>query len=281
MESDRLISHLEKPEYKRRWIEENWEERQESALRCWLLDRVEGQEQWFDRQGRPSVRSVGQLADSLARDSDFMSVLDLWSGHRDADPVAALTKLLESEAVPYLAAWRLKPSGLRKFEDWKVTWDLQRREDDGETVGSIPVPPKYRTADFIKTSYWSHRGKLDVPKERFILYPEAGLSSDESMILGWAGWDHAEQFLALASHMDRMIEDGAKDDLLIPILAGLNELAPWVKQWHSDIDPKYGFSLGDFSQEELEQRRATLGVSYDDLDAWRPPKRTSRRKANT
>ena len=123
------------------------------------------------------------------------------------------------------------------------------------------------------------RGALDVPKERFILYPEAGLSSDESMVLGWAGWDHAEQFLALAAHMDRMIADGAEDEQLIPILAGLHELVPWVKQWHSEIDPTFGVSLGDFSAQELEQRRARLGVSYDDLEAWRPPKRTRRRKA--
>src|SRR5699024_4087477 len=148
IEDNRMIGLLERPEYKRRWSEESWEERQERALRNWLLERIESRDQWFDKQGRPSVSSVGQLADSLGRDSEFMSVLDLWTGQRDADPVANLTKLLEIEAVPYLAAWRLKPSGLRKFEDWKVTWDLQRREDAGETVGSIPVPSKYTTANF-------------------------------------------------------------------------------------------------------------------------------------
>ncbi|ALU39040.1 DNA methylase [Kocuria flava] len=278
IESDRMINLLERPEYKRRWAEEPWEKRQERALRGWLLDRIEAREHWFDRQGRPSVRSIGQLADALGRHQDFVSVLELWAGQRDVDLVATLTKLLIDEAVPYLAACRLKEPALRKWEAWKTTWDLQRREDAGEDVGQIPVPPKYTTADFRKQSYWSHRGKLDVPKERFIVYPGAELSTDRSMLLGWAGWNHAEQFLALASHMDRMIADGAEDDRLVPVLAGLHELLPWVQQWHAELDPAYGVSLGDFAAQEVEQRRARLGVALDDLVAWRPPKATRGRK---
>ncbi|PZO69534.1 MAG: BREX-2 system adenine-specific DNA-methyltransferase PglX, partial [Kocuria palustris] len=278
IESDSMIGMLERPEYKRRWAEEPWVKRQERALRGWLLDRIESREHWFDRRGRPSVRSVGQLADALGREDDIVSVLELWSGQRDVDLVAMLTKLLTEEVVPYLASWRLKEPALRKWEEWKTTWDLQRREDKGEDVGPIPVPPKYTTADFRKQSYWSHRGKLDVPKERFIVYPEAELSTDRSMLLGWAGWNHAEQFLALASHMDRMTADGAGDDRLVPVLAGLHELMPWVQQWHGELDPAYGVSLGDFAAQEVEQRRARLGVSFDDLVGWRPPKATRGRR---
>lgn len=278
IESDRKINLLERPEYKRRWAEEPWEKRQERALRGWLLDRIEAREHWYDRQGRPSVRSIGQLADALGRDENFVSVLELWAGQRDVDLVSSLTKLLTDEVVPYLAAWRLKEPALRKWDAWKTTWDLQRREDAGEDVGPIPVPPKYTTADFRKQSYWSHRGKLDVRKERFIVYPEAELSTDRSMLLGWAGWNHAEQFLALASHMDRMTADGAGDDRLVPVLAGLHELMPWVQQWHGEFDPAYGVSLGDFAAQEVEQRRSRLGVSFDDLVAWRPPKATRGRR---
>ena len=272
IESDRKINLLERPEYKRRWAEEPWAKRQERALRGWLLDRIEARKHWYDSQGRASVRSIGQLADALGRDEEFVSVIELWAGQRDVDLVATLTKLLTDEVVPYLAAWRLKEPALRKWEAWKTTWALQRREDSGEDVGPIPVPPKYTTADFRKSLYWSHRGKLDVPKERFIVYPEVELSTDRSMLLGWAGWNHAEQFLALASHMDRMTGNGADDARLIPVLAGLHELLPWVQQWHGELDPAYGVSLGDFAAQEVEQRRARLGVSFDDLEAWRPPK---------
>jgi len=32
-----------------------------------------------------------------------------------------------------------------------------------------------------------------VPKERFTSYPGASPDSDDSLLLGWAGWDHREQ----------------------------------------------------------------------------------------
>jgi hypothetical protein len=35
----------------------------------------------------------------------------------------------------------------------------------------IAVPPKYKPTDFVKTSYWSQRGKLDVPKGAVHLPP--------------------------------------------------------------------------------------------------------------
>jgi hypothetical protein len=270
IESNSLIRLLERPEYKRRWASEPWEKQQEHALRGWLLNRMEDRVLWFDRQGRPAARSVSQLADVVSRDEDFLSVLSLWDGTRDVDVVKALTQLLTDEAVPYLAAQRLKDSGLRKFEAWEQTWDLQRREDAGEDVGSIPVPPKYTSADFRKASWWQARGKLDVPKERFILYPDAGRSTDQTLLLGWAGWNHVEQFLALAAIMDQHVADGAQDEKLVPLVAGMAELLPWVKQWHADIDPAFGVSMADFCAQQLEERAAQIDRSTNQLKAWRP-----------
>ncbi len=202
--SDRFIRLLEKPEHKRRWASEPWDKQVDKALRSWLLDRLEDRAYWFDQTGRPVARSIGQLADPVARDADLVSVLELWSGKRDQSVAACLTALLTDEAVPFLAAYRLKDSGLRKREAWEHTWDLQRREDAGERLADpIPVPPKYTNADFRKPSWWQHRGKLDVPKERFILYPDAGRDTDPTLVLGWAGWDHAQQALALAPRSSR------------------------------------------------------------------------------
>ena len=124
-----------------------------------------------------------------------------WSQCSPATPKPTCAKVLASlvteEAVPYLAAHRYKPAGLEKFRTWQQVWDLQRREDAGEKV-DIPVPPKYSTPDFRKVEYWKARGKLDVPKERFILYPDLHREGDSSIVLGWAGWDHKDQALALA-----------------------------------------------------------------------------------
>ena len=279
--SDPSIRLLEKPEYKRRWAQEPCEKRQERALRGWLLDRLEYRRFWFDGQGRPMPRSVAQLADDVTRDADMVSVLALWEGRPDVPVTDSLVRLLADEAVPFLAAYRYKDSGLRKREAWEETWALQRREDAGEKVGPIAVPPKYTSADFRKNSYWQARGKLDVPKERFILYPAAGRETDPTPLLGWAGWDHAQQSLALSLIIGEREQDGWDDERLVPLVAGLAELQPWVEQWHAEVDPDYGVSLAAFCREQLAARAAQVGKTLPDLAAWRPePARRGRRSAS-
>jgi hypothetical protein len=273
------IHLLEKPEYKRRWSIEAWDKRVRSALKDWLLDRLEDRKYWFDREDRPRPRAVVQLADEVDRDADFRAVLQLWSGQLDASTTTVLQDLLADQAVPYLAAYRYKPSGLDKRTAWEHTWDLQRKEDAGELPldpktgqpkDPIPVPPKYKQADFAKPAYWSHRGKLDVPKERFILYPGANRETDSSQLLGWAGWNHAQQALSLATIMNEREAEGWDDERMVPLIAGLAELQPWVRQWHSDVDPTYGVSLAAIIDEELTARAQRAGKTHDEVAAWRP-----------
>ena len=279
--SDPSIRLLEKPEYKRRWVQEPWEKRQERALRDWLLDRVEERRFWFDAQGRPLPRSVAQLADDVSRDADIVSVLGLWEGQPDVPVTQSLVRVLADEAVPYLAAYRYKDSGVRKLEAWEETWRLQRLEDDGEKVGSIAVPPKYTSADFRKNSYWQARGKLDVPKERFILYPDAGRETDPTALLGWAGWDHAQQSLALSLVIGERERDGWTDERLVPLVAGLAEVQPWVEQWHGEVDPSYGVSLAAFCREQLMARAAQVSRTLEELAAWRPEPAARGRRARS
>ena len=214
----------------------------------------------------------------VSLDASLLAVLALWEGRPDVPVVQSLTRLLLEEAVPYLAAYRLKDTGLRKREAWEETWELQRREDRGERVGTLPSPPKYTNADFLKPWYWQARGKLDVPKERFILYPGAGRPTDPTLFLGWAGWDHAQQALALGTVIGAREAEGAGDEVLIPLIAGLAELQPWVDQWHSEIDPSYGVSLAAFCAEQLAQRARQVGCSIDQLRQWRPPAPTRGRR---
>jgi hypothetical protein len=280
--SDRSIGLLEKPEHKRRWSIEPWEKREKAALRNWLLDRLEDRRFWFDGGGRPAPHSVAWLADQVARDPDLSSVLGLWVGRPDAPVTATLVELLAGQAVPYLAAYRYKPSGLRKREAWEHTWELQRREDRGERLAEpIPVPPKYTSADFARTAYWQHRGKLDVPKERFILYPAAGRDTDPTPLLGWAGWDHAQQALALNTIIQDRESDGWPDQRLVPLAAGLAELQPWVNQWHAEVDPAYGVSPAAFCGELLTEHATRLGKTLDELRAWRPEPSGRGRRTST
>ncbi|WP_405105587.1 BREX-2 system adenine-specific DNA-methyltransferase PglX [Micromonospora sp. NBC_01405] len=241
--SNRHLGLIERPECKRRWSTDGWEKMQSAALRDWLLDRLEAPELWG---GTPAPLSVAQLADRIGADQDFRAVLDLWVGHDTYDLARTLGQLVADEYVPYLPAQRYKPAGLRKRAQWERTWALQRREDEGEKV-TIEVPPKYTSADFARPSYWRARGKLDVVKERFISYPRAGRDSDGSELLGWAGWDHLAQAQALAAvYLDRKTQEAWPAHRLLPLLAGLAEIEPWLHQWHSDDKPGFFGSPANF-----------------------------------
>jgi hypothetical protein len=271
----RDIALIERPECKRRWQAESWEKKQAAALRDWLLDRCERRELWFAPSDtgaeEPRPMTVRRLADRLRGDADFVAVARLYAGS-DADLAAVVAAITDAEHVPYLAALRYKNTGLRKRAEWEQTWDQQRQEDATGQRLDIPVPPKYASADFRKTSYWSNRGKLDVPKERFISYPLASPDGDGSLLLGWAGWDHRQQAHALMTIIeDRRGRDGWECERLVPLIAGLAEVLPWVRQWHGEVDPAFGMSPADAYASYADDQMDRCGVTAADLAGWRPP----------
>nr|WP_238420812.1 BREX-2 system adenine-specific DNA-methyltransferase PglX [Streptomyces taklimakanensis] len=279
IESNRAIGMIERPEYKRRWATEGWDALQEKALRSWLLDRMEKRELWFDENGQPTILTLARLTDALSRDEDFVSVAKLYAPRKDLPKVVA--ELITEEHVPFLAALRYKPSGLKKRADWEHVWDLQRKEDaepDEQTKrkirDSIPVPPKYTSADFLRPSYWRARGKLDVPKERFISYGQTNAATPD--LYGWAGWDHREQAQALATYFTNT---ALSTEEITPFLAGLLELQPWLYQWHNEFDMLYSGSPADFFAGYRQQMQGEHGLTDDDLRAWRPPAATRGRRA--
>jgi hypothetical protein len=177
--------------------------------------------------------------------------------------------------MPLLPALRYKQTGLRKREVWEKTWELQRREDAGEVVGDIKVPPKYTSADFQRSDYWRLRGKLDVPKERWISFPHCETESDPSLVVGWAGWNHLQQATALIAYYDARKRDGWDAKQLTPLLAGLDQLLPWIHQWHTDIDAEFGETAGQSFQTMLESDAHELGLTLEDIRAWEPPQKTN------
>jgi len=307
IEQDRYVGLIERPEYKRRWNVEPWDEQARRALERWLLDRLETAAYWPE----PRLQTARVLADRAARDADFVAVAELYEGHAGVDVHALVRRLAEAEAVPFLPQLRYKASGLRKRKVWEEVWDLQRREDEidaqvaaelkpfeGETegafrerleaeqkrrkaeeVGDIPRPPKYTSADFVNATFRRLRGPLDVPKECFISYPYCSKDGDPSPLLGWAGWDHLQQAQALATWINELIEEeGWPAERLIPALAGLAELLPWLEQWHEEPDPEFG-RLDHFYRNYLMGRLHELGLSLSDLAEWEPPKaKRGRRK---
>ncbi len=303
IESDKNIRLIEQPEYKRRWAMEPWDKQVKSALEQWLLNRLEyalsGRDLMAEGDPQPATKeprllSCAQLADMLRGDEDFLKVAELYKSRPDFDVAKLVEDLVGKESVPFLPVFRYKPSGLRKRRDWEKTWELQRQEDaiDSRTklnknhpeyltpegaerlkrksIGDIAVPPKYQTKDFIKSSYWRLRGKLDVPKERFISYPGLERDTEQSMIITWAGWDHLQQAKALSNYIEEAKNLGWPEHRLVTMLAGLVELLPWLRQWHNETDPHYGIGMGNFFAEYLHNQARELGKTVQDLKNWAP-----------
>ena len=280
---DPAIRLLERPEYKRRWLVEPWEKQLEKALRARLLDHLEDPALWSP----PRLRSAARLADALRPDPRVGELAELYRGRADVDLTHLVSELVQGEGVPYLADLRYKPSGLRKRARWEEVWALQRREDAlqaraeladdhpdhlaadalaearrAEGLDAIPAPPKYKSSDFRAASVWRLRGKLDVPRERFVLFPGAERRADPTPTVGWAGWNALQRAEALATFLVEVRRTEAwEEERLLPLLAGIAELLPELEQWHNAHDPSLGMGLGDyyaaFLRDELRELRLT------------------------
>ncbi|MCK8676033.1 BREX-2 system adenine-specific DNA-methyltransferase PglX [Streptomyces lichenis] len=279
IESSRAIGMIERPEYKRRWATEGWDALQEKALRAWLLDRIESRDNWFDG-GVPTIVTLPRLIDRLSRDEDFASVAKIFAPQAELPVVVA--ELMTDEHVPFLSALRYKPSGLTKRADWEHVWNLQRREDAApdepakrKIRDSIPVPPKYTSADFLRPSYWRARGKLDVPKERFISYGQANTATPQ--LYGWAGWDHREQAYALDTYI--ATHEGLSTEEVTPMLAGMLELQPWLDQWHNEPDAIFTPTPAKFFEGDRQMEQGKHGLTDEQLRAWRPAAATRGRRS--
>ena len=118
-----------------------------------------------------------------------------------------------------------------------------------------------------------------MPKERFVSYPGAERAADGTVVIIWAGYNHAQQTRALATYYHRVKdEEGWPGDRLVPLLAGIDQLVPWVKQWHNEIAPAFGVRLGDYFGEFVRAEAHALDKTVEEIRAWQPPKATRQRK---
>jgi hypothetical protein len=161
----------------------------------------------------------------------------------------------------------------RAWIDQKLAAEIKRHQDERKAneIGPIPVPPKYKSSDFLKADYWRLRGGLDVPKERFVSFPGAERGADGSLVIAWAGWNHLQLATALAGYYGEMKDnEGWEPARLQPLLAGLLELVPWLEQWHNDIAPEFGQRMGTYYRGFVTEDARALGFTLDDLRAWKP-----------
>jgi len=313
IEANPNVKLIEQPEYKRRWNTESWADRQATALREFLLERLE---RLFDHDGRMNdsgaataefpigLVSIGDLATAARRDRLFMEAAEVLTGDVAFDAGVLIAKLVEEESCPVLPQLRYKPTGARKHAEWHLVWELQRKEDaiDARSalppehpqhlspeqaaekkradIGDIPVPPKYTSADFAKPGYWRLRGKLDVPKERFVALP--GIAGpDGTPVYAWAGLNHLELAKAIGDFYGLVQTEygGSDDPRLVPLLANLSELLPWVQQWHPETLPDYGGPPADFYNQFIRDEAAARGLTWADIRAWTPPVATRGKRA--
>ena len=259
---------IEQPNFKRRWILRDVEKSLEDAVYLRLQELLE-------QQIRSSSEVLGvREIERLAKTAEVLAVASLVMG-ADCDPRDFVTDFVAREAVPFLSAYRHTEAGLEKRAQWECAWDRQRAEDRGETIASFDPPPKYDQKDYRDPTCWRLRGKLDVPKERFVSYPGCASDEDRSPVYGWAGWNHLQQAQALAAlYQKRKTDESWAKERLTPMLAGLLELVPWVKQWHNEPSADFGgLRLGDYFETFLDGECHALGLTRDDLRAWRPAER--------
>ncbi len=112
----------------------------------------------------------------------------------------------------------------------------------------------------------------------------------------WAGYDHLQQASAIAAHFVRVKEEigGADDPRLVPLLACLIELLPWLKQWHNEPNAEFdGLRMGDYYEGFINEEARNLprtttnadgeevttsGWTIKEIKAWQPPQRTGGRR---
>ncbi|WP_235971920.1 BREX-2 system adenine-specific DNA-methyltransferase PglX [Aquariibacter albus] len=162
----------------------------------------------------------------------------------------------------------------------RLAEEVKRYQDErkAEEVGRIPVPPRYKKDDFRSARFWDLRKGLDVPKERWVSYPGCERGADGSLPIAWAGWNHLQQAMALASYFIDMKErEGWSPERLQPLLAGLLDLVPWLKQWHNEMNPDFGARMGDYYESFVADEARALQFTLDDLRSWKPAAQPARR----
>ncbi|WP_437898220.1 BREX-2 system adenine-specific DNA-methyltransferase PglX [Sorangium sp. So ce124] len=201
-ETNPALRLIETANFKRRWYKPDYAEEERLALSEWLADRVEE-----SARSRTTAFVLEQLVANLQDDPRVLAVCEVLAGRKDFSLSQLVASALRDDAVPSHRFHLYKPSGLVKREVWERTWADQRREDAGEKV-TPEVPPPYGSGDFLKPEYWRLRGKLDVPKERFIAFTEVPGRSGVETLYGWAGWTAQQRVKAILA-IDEELEDAS------------------------------------------------------------------------
>jgi len=261
------LTLIESPNFKRRWYRPDHAAEEKRALELWIAERVETAAK---ERARPFT--LEQIVANVQDDPRTLAVCEVLTSRRDFNLFALVADALSDDAVPGHPLHIYKPSGLVKREAWERTWEAQRREDAGEDA-KPEVPPGYGTGDFLKVDYWQLRGKLDVPKERFIAFTEVPGRSGAETLYGWAGWTPLQRLKALLAIDEELEDAGASLADRTGVLDSAWRLLPDVAR----EDPPAASRL----KAELQALVGPTGPSPESLEDWRkrfPPPKPPKKK---
>ena len=171
------IALLEDPLYKRRWIPPDYDKEFMEALEWWMREMAEWELEWA---GKPL--HIKEWSRRLMAHERVRAALEVYCGTPTYDPVVTIEKIVKPEAVPNRPEHFMRASGLRK---------LARGEME------------FKRADFSDGNAWKVRGKLNIPRERYIAYREF-----EPGWYGWAGCDAEKRAEALVTLLEQAGTEG-------------------------------------------------------------------------
>jgi hypothetical protein len=295
IEADPRLQLLEAPAYKRRWQTPDLAKAEKEDAESWLLDRLEDLFAPKSDQSRHSA--AGELTEpkpyrleavvaAWQRDPRVAAVAGVWTGSGAAtDLTLVAEKLLSKNAIPDNLYRVYTAEGLLKLGEWKRVWALQDQEDAkvaqlidpstnaplldeaGKPTNTIPLPPKFDKADF-QADYFATRGKLNVPRERFIAFTDLRPTR-----YGWNGWRDRERALAQVEAYT-LAETDPELPLPVPTSADPRRCGPTLGLWESLPDVKRWASadehaeLSSLAQEVCRQPRCPCPV-VEKWQAWR------------
>lgn len=296
IEEDPRLQLLEAPAYKRRWQTPDLAKAEKETAESWLLDRLE--DLFAARTEQSNHAAAAELATprpyrleavvaAWQRDPRVAAVAGVWSGEGAAtDLTTVAEKLLRANALPDNPHRVYTAEGIRKLDEWKRVWALQDQEDagvaqlvdprtgeplrdpaTGEVTNTVPLPPKFDKNDF-QGSYFATRGKLNVPRERFILYADLA-----PPMYGWNGWRDRERALAQVEAYS-LAETHPTDPLPPPTSADPRRCGPTLGLWESLPDVKRWSSADEhgelqaLAREVCKQERCPCPV-VEKWQAWR------------
>ena len=107
---------------------------------------------------------------------------------------------------------------------------------------------------------------------------------DPTPVIAWAGWDHLQLARAIAAYYERVKnQEGWTPERRIPLLTGILELLPWLKQWHNEIHPEFHERMGDFFEQFVQDEARAMEVTVEQIQVWAPPAQAvrARRRRNS